>query len=91
MVIENLTVGSLVVPRISVQLFSSLFKGSADGSVFSPELGFYVWDSREVAIVVEVFEMPFDRKKLYKVLLSRGAAGWVWDNNLLAVYKENKT
>lgn len=88
MVIENLTVGSLVIPRVTTQLFSSIFKSSADGAVFSPDPGVFIWEPPELAVVVEVFEMPFDRKKLYRVLLNRGGVGWVWDDKLHSVYKE---
>jgi len=88
--IENLSVGSLVLPRVPTQLFSSLFKSSADGSVFSPEAGVYIWEPPEMAVIVEVFEMPFDKKKLYRVLLNHGGVGWTWDDKLLSVYKEKK-
>ena len=90
MVIENLTVGALVIPRVPTQLFSSLFKNSADGAVFAPDPSVFVWEPPEMAVVVEVFEMPFDRKKLYRVLLSQGGVGWVWDDKLLSAYKEKK-
>lgn len=89
MVIENLIVGTLVMPRVPTQLFSSLFKRSADGSVFSPDPSVFVWEPHELAVVVEVFEMPFDKKKLYRILLNRGGVGWVWDDKLRAVLKES--
>lgn len=89
MINNNLSIGSLVIPSISTQLFSAIFKTSADGDVFSPVHGIHVWEPSEMAIIIEIFEMPFNPKKLYKVLLSYGCVGWAWDDRLLSVYSES--
>lgn len=68
------------MPCSPVNLFSSLMKTSADGTAFCPTLGPYIWRTEELAVIVDVFEMPFDQKKLYRVLLTRGGTGWVWDD-----------
>jgi len=70
----------MALPRSSINLFSSLVKTSADGSAFCPTLGPYNWCAEELAVIVDVFEMPFNQKKLYRVLLTRGGTGWVWDD-----------
>lgn len=88
MVKEILAVGDLVLPKEPTQLFSSLFKTSADGSVFSPDRSVHTWDPPELAVIVEIFEMPFGSKKLYRVLLNRGGIGWAWDDRLLSIHKE---
>lgn len=71
--------GDLVEPKTPIQLFNTLFHGSAHEKAFMPDLGPIYWFPKELAVVIEVFGMPFDNKTLYKVLLNTGGVGWAWD------------
>jgi len=83
--------GELVFSNRTLQLFSFLMKKSADGSAFSPELGPYVWNHGELAVVIDAFEMPFASKRLYRILLHSGGTGWAWDEFVNVVADKNKT
>lgn len=83
----ELNVSDLVIAKTEVQLFCNIFKKSADGSAFSPELGEYIWNINETAVIIEIFQMPFSSKKLYKVLLNKGGVGWTWDHFVISVIK----
>lgn len=77
---KNLSVGDMALPSTPTQLFSSIFVKSPDGSAFSPEVGPYFWNLTNLGVVIDVFQMPFTQKKLYRILLSDGGMGWAWDD-----------
>ena len=76
---QRIELGELVCADKSLQLFSFLMKKSADGAAFSPELGPHVWHPGEMAVVIDSFELPFESKRLYRILFHSGGTGWAWE------------
>lgn len=87
---KYLSVGEMAIPRVPTNLFSSIFVRSPDGSAFSPEVGPHIWGLTEMGVVIDIFEMPFAQKKMYRVLLTGGGTGWVWDDRVVAITEELK-
>ena len=81
----SIAIGDLVEPKTSIQLFNTLWHGSPYGKAFMPNLGPIYWFPKEIAVVIDIFDMPFDNKNLYRVLLNSGGVGWAWDFSVIPV------